>query len=407
MKTTQAEEHPLKCPVCKDYCYIDFAGTRFTEGGKAFGIKIPIYQCKKCGHFKSIIPKESFDRLKADVMPTLKEDEFISIKLESIFPVLNPRKKFKQFSHLGFKYDLRDYYLIPLLYREWNDGYLTPVFFDKDLLLYYNSHPDYSVKLFSFSSGNIYHKGKPMFQWGFGINRNEKIFKWLGDLDKDFDSPKMKPHLHRFQASNIKSDHDIVSTFYFSQNPYSSSDMFQDSDNERKLFTLKNRLDGKALADYGITLAKIDIQNLHDYYKHPILEERGQIFEAYLSLTKFLIENLQTTEIIKALNATGLKKADLEKNGSKLGSLKLFGLFIKHVLKRDDSDKMMTPLFVLYDLRLLHGHIAGKSFDERYCSCKSRLGVPNETTDLDFFKVVVSRLIDFYKDVVGKDADKY
>lgn len=329
-------------------------------------------------------------------MPTLEEGRYYTLKLEKIFPKLNSRKRFKRYRHLGFVYDPRDYYLIPCIYREWDEGFLTPVFFDKDLLVYYNGHPDYSVILYSFSSGNIYHKGNPMFNTGFGINRSGKIFKWLGDLNDDFKSPKMKPHLMRFQASNIKSDHDIVSKFYFSQNPFSFDDVFQYSDNERKLFELKNRFDKKVLLDNDVILSKIDISHLEEYYKHPILEEQGQIFEAYLSLTKFLIETLQTGEITKSLRSVGLGKSDFEKDGKKLGNLKLFELFLKHILKRENSYELMTPFFVLYDLRLLHGHLVDKSYEEKYKKCKTRLGVNEDISSLDFFKVVVYRLIEFY-----------
>ena len=74
---------------------------------------------------------------------------------------------------------------------------------------------------------------------------------------------------------------------------------------------MKNKFDEKILADNG---AKLDTANLQDYHKHLILEEPSQIFEAYLSLTKFLIENLQTPEIEKALKGVGLTKTDLQKN---------------------------------------------------------------------------------------------
>jgi len=396
MKADSKNLNPMKCPVCQDYFYIEFVGTRFKEGNKEFGMVIPYFTCKKCGHFQTIIPESTFDKLKATVFPDMEEGEQWRLKAEKTFPILSTRKKFKRFSHLGFTYDPRDYYLIPGLYREWDEGYLEPVFFDSDLLLHYNSHPDYSVKLYSFSEGNIFYKGKALFTWGFGINRSGKIFKWLGDLNEDFEPVKMKRHLKRFQASNIKSDHDIVSTFYFSQTLLTIEDAFPVSDNERRLFELKNSFDEKVKAVYDITISKLDIRKLQDYYKHPVLEERGQIFEAYLSLTKFLIENLQATEITKALKKVGLTNSDLESRGKKLGTLKLFGLFIRHVLGHSNSDKLIAPLFVLYDLRLLHGHLAGSSYDEKYTDCKLRLGVTKAIKDLDFFKVVITKLIELY-----------
>ena len=136
-----------------------------------------------------------------------------------------------------------------------------------------------------------------MFGSGFGINRNGKIFKWLGDLNDDFKDSAMVPHLKRFQASNIDSDHDIYSKFYLSQNPFSMEDAFQDSDNELKIFALKDELDILFKNNFNFSLTKVVINDLFDFYKPPILEEKEQIFNAYISLNKLLIENIQTAFI--------------------------------------------------------------------------------------------------------------
>lgn len=98
-----------------------------------------------------------------------------------------------------------------------------------------------------------------MFSWGFGINRNGKLFKWLGDLNEDFENESMMPHLKRFQASNIPSDHEVFSKFYLSQNPFSPSDAFQDSDNESRLFYLKNQFSSEIKAKFGLEITKVEI----------------------------------------------------------------------------------------------------------------------------------------------------
>lgn len=258
--------HPLKCPKCGEYRFIEYEGIRFEDEDKkkGFSVKMPIFKCNSCGQFESILPQEQCVKFKDEMMPSIHEGEFFDMPLKYIFSKIDPDRRFKHFDHLQFEYDPRDNYLIPGLYREWDDGYLTPVFFDKDLLLYYNNHPDFSVKLTSFSGGEIYCKGEPMFEWGFGINRNGKIFKWLGDLDRDFKDESMKPHLKRFQASNVTSDHDIVSKFYLSQNPFSPSDAFQASDNETRLFRLKNDFNNQIKQDYGVEISKVDVEQLSE-----------------------------------------------------------------------------------------------------------------------------------------------
>src|SRR5690606_42154517 len=61
--------------------------------------------------------------------------------------------------------------------------------------------------------------------------------------------------------------------------------------------------------------------------------ERQQIFEAYLSLNKYCVENLQEGHLRELLIKHGVDKKDLEKDGRKLGTLKLLTLFMQRVLK--------------------------------------------------------------------------
>ncbi|MFD1140845.1 hypothetical protein ACFQ4C_06985 [Larkinella insperata] len=313
-----------------------------------------------------------------------------------LFAEVDVTSPFPQYAYLGFDYDPLDYYFIPGLRRPWNDGYLTPVFFERGVLLYYNNHPDYSVKLTSFSSGNIYHQGKPMFSWGFGLNRGGLLFMWLGDLAEDFTAEKERDR-KRFLASNVASDHDLVSKFYRSQLPQTPEEAFQESDNEVKVFDLKNQFDERIRRDFGLEISKIDIDRLTDYYRPPILEDRDQIFNAYLSLTKYLLETLQTENLKKALIARGVLESALKG----LGSLKLLELFVKTVLGLPGEKTIMTPLYVLYDLRILQGHLAIDSFAAKYDSCKDRLQADRNLSDLSFFQVVVQALIQCFTTLLG------
>jgi len=49
-------KHPLKCPTCGDYRYIELEGVRFEdlEHKKGFGVKITFFICK---HFISCLSK--------------------------------------------------------------------------------------------------------------------------------------------------------------------------------------------------------------------------------------------------------------------------------------------------------------------------------------------------------------
>ncbi|CAI8207510.1 MAG: Uncharacterised protein [SAR116 cluster bacterium] len=380
-------KHPLRCPRCSDFRTLQIDGVRFEKDNKSVGIKVPFFRCYNCGKKDPLRPQEFYQEIADKRLDELKDGEFASITFKY------ENEKFERFDHLGFKYSPEDYFLIPGLYREFDQGYLCPVFFDKDLLLYYNNHPDYSVKFYSFSSGNIYHNGETMFSWGFGINRNGKIFKWLGDLNDDFEDPKMEKHLKRFQASNVESDHDIYSKFYLSQNPFSTEDAFQDSDNEVKIFSLKDELDKLFKESFGFSLTKVEIVDLFDFYKPPILEENEQIFNAYISLNKLLIENIQVANLKNKLNENG---ADRKKVKS-LGSIKTLEAFILDILKLKNSSELISPIYVLSDLRQLQGHFSDSSFEEKYSFCKDRLGLDKDCSHFDVYQTLIEKLVEFFE----------
>ena len=305
---------------------------------------------------------------------------------------------FKRYEFLEFQYDPKDYYFIPGLYREENDGYLTPVFFEKDLLVHYNNHPDYSVLLYSFSSGSIYYKGKSILSYGFGINRSGKLFTWLGDLARDLGGKENTHELKRFRLSNVESDHDVASTFYLSQIPFTEDDLFPDSDNEVRVFQLKNQFDERIKKLYGINISKVNVDRLPDYYRTPILNDREQILDAYLKLDQYLIETVQKPELRALLIQTGIADNEVRE----LGSIKLLEKFAKEVLRIIDTSTLFSPLYVLHDLRNLRGHFADTSFKSRYDSCKQRLNAPLTITDYDLFIVVIQRLIELYQQLSDK-----
>lgn len=57
---------------------------------------------------------------------------------------------------IDFIYDEDDYYFIPGLIRPWNTGFLTPIFFNIEVLLKYAYHPDYALELGANTLGSIY-----------------------------------------------------------------------------------------------------------------------------------------------------------------------------------------------------------------------------------------------------------
>jgi len=209
-KIEASSNGPLHCPNCKDYQFLIFKKMGFQEKVRGVGYNLPFLECRNCNQTNSVIPKKEIDESAKKQLLEIKKGYFhISIKGEN--------SKFENYDSFGFKYDGRDYFYLPGLWRSWNEGFLAPVFFNRDLLLYYNNHPDYRVVLDSFSNVRIERKNGSFPSRGLGINRNGNIFCWLGDLHKFFSEPENNNELHRFLASNIDSDHDVVSDYYFNQ----------------------------------------------------------------------------------------------------------------------------------------------------------------------------------------------
>jgi hypothetical protein len=72
-------------------------------------------------------------------------------------------------------------------------------------------------------------------------------------------------------------------------------------------------------------------------------------------------------------------------------------LFIDKVIGKHNADKIVAPLFVLNDLRQLHGHLVDESFQSRYDSCKERLGLVKETSDLVVFRNLITAIIKLFE----------
>ena len=143
------------------------------------------------------------------------------------------------------------------------------------------------------------------------------------------------------------------------------------------------------MEQFGFELREFQVELLESNYRFPVMDEKDQVFRAYVSLTKFIIETLDKKQLKKELLKCGLLKSELKD----LGSLKLLSLFISKVLKYPDTEKLMTPLFVLNDFRVLESHFNNDSFDEKYQNYKERLGVAENTNYLNTFKRLIDSLV--------------
>ena len=262
---------------------------------------------------------------------------------------LSPRQDFKRrfdYGQVKFLYDHRDYENIPGLRRPWDDGFLTPVFFNLAVLNKYSQHPDYRLDLFSKTYGSIDRKDE--FDISFGINRNRKVIMWLGDVDK---LPLNEQYYLR--SENVESDHDLCSEFYESQIEV----QFSNPSPENALFHTRSQAIQTCKVARGEHLHKLEgeISKVIENLDRPVFWQEKHINPVIEALNRVMVESLN-----KEFLRNELKDVISRKECKELGSLKLFERWLVKILNIDKSLNIALPFYVLYDFRILSSHLTSE-----------------------------------------------
>lgn len=289
------------------------------------------------------------------------------------------------FTEVPFLYDSDDYYYLPGLERQWDIGFLTPVFFNKAVLLKFQNHSDYRVRFASKTYGTVY-KGED-FDISFGINKSEKVIMWLGDIAK---LPTTEQYY--LLSENVESDHDIGSEFYDGQ----IEARFTDRTPEDELIRARSDFLEFCYKEFNVEVSHLkeetlqSISNLNPPVLHTLKEQKDIIDLLY----KINIESLNTNKLSKLLTSLGGDPADI-------GSLKKLEAIAKIKFSERDIPSIISPLFVLYDLRVLLLHEIGrtKTEEELKFICE-RLGIPVGSTFETIYPELVKQLTNCYKGLI-------
>lgn len=142
-----------------------------------------ILRCKICG--ATFLPEHTKQMIDGTYKMMVKHEQSMGK-----FTPRGYKEKFKYCDKQDFEYGHRDYYNIPgLCYDEGHSvkGFLTPVYFKKEALVYFLTVPDFEVEIFLESYGYIAKKdvtGVYQYDWNilFGFNSNGKLIMRLGDI---------------------------------------------------------------------------------------------------------------------------------------------------------------------------------------------------------------------------------
>lgn len=292
---------------------------------------------------------------------------------------------------VDFKYDANDCKVIPGLYSQFaKDGFFTPVFFNRKVLHKYMSFDEYRVDIAGNTYGTIFHNEDDGWQLSFGINRNGKVFCWLGDLE---DIPKKERHY--LLSENIESDHDVASEFYAAQREAEFAELSNESQllKERSLFEelCKSKFKFR-IFDYE----KEEYEILGELVRPVSWNEKG-VIHIFNCLTKLCIEAIDNeslrTEILKLD-----KKSDLKG----IGGLKLLEKWIELRSKKLNAYDIMKPFFVLYDFRIILDHKLGNGdVKKKLDFCYERLEIYENRNFETLYDKIIAGITKSYSDIAN------
>lgn len=356
-----------KCSAHLDLSFSDFdddvSGVHISLSG------LPVLVCPSCS--STYLPDRSrFAVIELHRQAITKKSNLVTVKR-------NKTARDFGFTKVTFQYDSDDYNYIPGLSREFDEGFLTPVFFNKEVLIKYDVHPSYRVTFASRTYGSI-RQGSD-FDIPFGINRNGRLVMWLGDIAR-------LPENEQFylRSENIPSDHSIGPEFYDGQ----IEAIFTDRPPEDQLFEQRSLFFEAGFSRFGEKLAHLEkeVLDLAISIRRPVVDtpaERRNIADA---LNKVYLESLDNKALERVLSKLG-------QDAAKLGSLKRLQKLLETVAPTEDIAGAMSPLYVLYDLRVAYSHLGSEEGqEEKLRFVRERLVLPIGADLFSIYDTIVPTL---------------
>jgi len=281
-----------------------------------------------------------------------------------------------------FLYDADDYRYIPGLERPDDVGFLAPVFFNRRVLLKYDTASGYRVNFASTSYGEIVSADGGL-SIAFGINRHGKVVMWLGDI-----ATLPEKEQYYLRSENVESDHSIGSEFYDGQ----IECIFTLPPEEGQLFSLRSEFIDGCFKRFGKKIAHLDdeVLTLASTFNAPITDTPKERRHVADTLNKIHIESLHGPTLSSLLRRLG-------GNPDGIGSLKRLQAVLESIEGEFDVPALLSPFFVLYDFRVACSHLTS---DERareiMKTVTDRLGVDPAAGLLEIYKSLSAALAASY-----------
>ena len=364
----------LYCDECGEYLDLTFG--QFHEHVSGVDIHIdglPYLSCPQCNI--DYFPEDSrFAVIYVHEQATKKNSQFVNVNR-------NKTNVEYEFTKIPFIYDSDDYKYIPGLKRSFDEGYLTPVYFSKEVLLKYDASPTYRLSFASTTYGEMRHGDD--FSIPFGLNKNGKVIMWLGDIAR---LPEAEQYYLR--SENVESDHSIGSEFYDGQIEVK----FTEHSKEDSLFQKRSNFLEECFKRFGEKLAHLDeeVYGLAVSFNAPIVDTEKEGRHVADTLNKIYIESFDN-------NALGCVLKTFGCDPKSLGSIKRLQSVMEQLTDAGEVSKAMSPFYVLYDLRVAYSHLGSKEgSEEKLEFVKERLGLLSESGLLDIYDILIVALGDSF-----------
>ena len=274
-------------------------------------------------------------------------------------------------------------------------GFSCPVYFDRKVLNNFFTDNDYELDFFSESYGSIAKKGTDgwQYEWKivFGINKNDKVILFLGDLDQ-IDSADRA--IYWLKSYNVNSDHCIVDTeLYRGQ----FNCIFSEPIIEHRIISLRNSFFSKIKKKYGIELFHLEEEveaNGRDLQK-PINYSKNEIKQNIITLDGVLNEGIDCEALRTLCSQIVVPPPANIKN---LKTRKLLQNIISVSAGQDDAKDIIAPLFYLNDLRVCFAHlISQETIDEYESNIVSAFNLSAFTDYRKLYDTLIDKLYYLYR----------
>ena len=284
-----------------------------------------------------------------------------------------------------FIFDVSDTNKYPGLTRPW-DGtppYLTPVFFTKEVLIRYFYDPRYMCQFCSETYGTLSSRSNS-FRIPFGVNPNNKVLIWHGDL------MELPAYEQAYLGSeNIQSDHNIDSEFYDAQINAVFTDPIREMDIVQIKFKIQDISSSKFNTNIFKTSTKYSFEEIIDKcsrFKRIIFEHEDDLKRFVSEWNELLVEDIDHDSIKALLDNKGIAYVQGSKGNKILES------FIKNILNVNDN--IIAPFFHLYDLRIWADHSDAQS---KYEGVATQLGLSKNAGNEELYNLLIDNLLSFLK----------